>query len=396
MLARLRYVGEYLFGGNMLAYATAIGMSESWLVHVLRNKSRVRVSTFTQFVRSGLVSAEWLFCGTGPMLMSNARKDDIKGFVAPTAISTQYKVFNTAAVAPKPYNKNAVDLVFPDGAFNAAISKQCDVLARQVFISGKNQKPIIMFLPASIFTSGVAPVIIKMLQRKYITAIATTLAGAERDYICAGGEDLGVIGEVIARGANAGIGFGESMGRFAYTEEMRKTSVLAAAHDLNVPVTVHGALGESCTHFYPAKNGVEFGAAFGAVSYVDSLVFAEQVRQMAGDKHSLFINVGTPFPGLSLLSYAIRAAQHTGDLCFKRLKLARLSAKPVHSDLDICISAPYRDLFPALLVACDIIYEGDVFDVFTNKNTGEQFIAFGFPKRSADNARKKPKAKRKH
>lgn len=394
IIERLRYVGEYLFGGNMAAYAKAVGLSEYWLGRVLDSSTRVRVSTLSHFVRSRIVAAEWLFCGTGPMLTKDINSDDIDGFFVSGAMNSRYPVFDSSSAIPVPPVNKSVSFVLPGSGFSGPISTACVPAAYKVFIARQNQKPVLMFVSPAVIQAGVAPVIIDMLKKQYITGIAMTIAAAEQDYLIAGGTDMDAFYSAVIAGADAGFGLGESLGQKLLIGEARSSSVLAAAYDLNVPVTIHSPVGAVASHYRPMKETTEFGAAFGAASYVDSLIFAEQVQQMAGDLTSVFINTGSVFPGTELLATTMQTLQQTRRLNFQRLKLLRLSAKQIESAADVCVCAPYRELFPALLVSCDAVYEGG-FDVYTNKNTGEQFAAFGFIKHCAENVRDKPKAKRK-
>lgn len=387
-------MGEYLFGGNMAAYAKAVGLSEYWLGRVLDSSTRVRVSTLSHFVRSRVVAAEWLFCGTGPMLTKDINSDDIDGFSVSGAMNSKYPIFDSSTAMPVSLANKSVSPVLPGGPFSGSLSTACVPAARQVFIARKNQKPVLMFVSSAVLRSGVAPLIIDMLKKQYVTGIAMTISAAEQDYLISGGSDMDEFYAAVLAGASAGLGLGETLGQRLLVGAARNSSLLAAAYDLNVPVTVHSAIGTAPSHYRPVKETTEFGAAFGATSYVDALVFAEQVQQMAGDLTSVFINTGSAFPGIELLATTMQTLQRTRNLNFQRLKLLRFSAKEIDSAADVCVCAPYRELFPAMIVSCDAIYEGG-FDVYTNKNTGEQFAAFGFIKHCGENVCNKPKTKRK-
>jgi hypothetical protein len=393
LVGRLRYVGEFLFSGNLSAYAAAVGMTEEWLTYVLDSANRVRLTTFMQFVTSGLVSAEWLFCGTGPMLMSNVTVDSISGNASLQNINSRYAVLNTAALAPlklpeiPEHKPSTVE-------HNNDTTRQIISVARQVFISSKNAKPIILFVNAAPLMANIAPIIEELLRKKYLTGVALSLSAAELDYQHSGQTDPGTFNDIVIRGGQSGLGLGEALGAFIANRTTNDKSVLAAAYSVGVPVTVHGSVGESPMHFCAAKNGAELGAAYGATSYVDSLVFAEQVRNMSGDAMSLFLNLGSVAPGLPLLSSAMAAAQEGLGLTFNRLKISRFTTRKVTSNLDACVCAPYDYSLANLLSACDAIFEGG-FDVYVNQNTGEQFASFGMLKQCAENVRERAEEQRK-
>lgn len=391
LLARLRYVGDFVFGGDLKAYAAAVGISENWLKKILHENVRVRVFEFNKFVTSGLVSAEWLFCGTGPMLSETMISDDVSGLVPLQHINSRYAVLDTAVLAPFQMPELSNNTTTKTEEVSSEKSRQTIAVARQIFISATNNKPIILFVNAPAVLANITPIVAEMLSKKYVTGVAVSLAAAELDYQQAGQSDLGVFNNVVLRGAKTGLGLGEALGTFLANRADENKSLLAAAYSAGVPVTVHGSIGESPLHFCPAKGGAELGAAYGATSYVDSLVFAEQVRQMAGDKMSLFLNMGSALPGLPLFSSAMSAAQEGLGLAFNRVKISRMTSRTVESKLDVCVCGPYAQMLELVLSACDSLFGGN-FSVYTNKDTGEQFAAFRMLDECAERVRKSAKA----
>jgi hypothetical protein len=386
LIGRLRYVGDFVFGGNLEAYAAAVGLTEFWLKKILVHEARVRISTFMRFVTSGLVSAEWLFCGTGPMLMSNVVTDEISGLSPLQNMNSRYAVLNTSALSPLKMPELPLHVPSPVVEQPHETSRKTISVARQVFIASVNAKPIILFVNAAPIAANVTPVAAEMLQKKYVTGVALSLAAAELDYQQSGQTDLGAFNDIVIRAAKSGLGLGEALGAFLANRVEPVKSILAAAYSVGAPVTVHGSIGESPLHFFPAKSGAELGAAYGATGYVDSLVFAEQVRQMAGDKTSLFLNLGSVAPGLPLLSSAMAAAQEGLGLTFKHVKISRITSRKVESNLDACVCGPYEQSLLYVYQACNAIFEGN-FDVYTNKDTGEQFAAFRLLNECAERVR---------
>jgi hypothetical protein len=92
-------------------------------------------------------------------------------------------------------------------------------------------------------------------------------------------QETGRINEIVREGAAEDLGMGEALGRaIARRPEFvhRDVSVLAAGYRLRVPVTVHVGIGYDIVHEHPGCDG----AAFGAASYTDFLVFANQVAHL--------------------------------------------------------------------------------------------------------------------
>jgi hypothetical protein len=115
----------------------------------------------------------------------------------------------------------------------------------------------------------------------------------------------GEINNAAAAGYREGIGLGEAIGRaivdgsFPY----RETSVLAAGYRLGVPVTVHVAIGQDIIHEHPNFDG----AAAGATSFTDFLVFTESVCGLEG---GVLLNIGTAVMGPEVYLKAISMARN--------------------------------------------------------------------------------------
>lgn len=172
------------------------------------------------------------------------------------------------------------------------------------------RKPIIWGLGGHVIKVGLGPVLIDLMQRGYISAVAMNgsalihdfeigLAGATSEDVPAVlgegrfgmAEETGrFINESIARGAKAGLGIGESTGVFlarSRSVPFRKYSVLAAAYRLKLPVTVHEAIGADIIHSHPAMDP----GAMGEATHRDFRLLAALVRRMDGG--GVYLNVGS-------------------------------------------------------------------------------------------------------
>ena len=152
---------------------------------------------------------------------------------------------------------------------------------------------------AHVLRAGVSRHIIDLVERGFISHIAMNGAGAIHDYELARmgattesvaryirtGEfglwrETGELNEWISEAAACGLGLGENLGR--RIEESgygwKDLSVLAAAWRRSVPVTVHVGVGYDILHEHPNCDG----AALGAASYRDFLIFAKTVENLEG------------------------------------------------------------------------------------------------------------------
>ena len=146
--------------------------------------------------------------------------------------------------------------------------------------------------------TGLSPVLVDLMERGFVSAIATNGAGIIHDFeIALVGRDLrgrrralgpGTFGmaEETGRAAESrdqrrrrgrGSGIGQSVGRFladAAAAVSRRTASRAAAWRLQIPVTVHVAIGTDIIHMHPQASG----AAIGEGSLRDFRYFVSRSR----------------------------------------------------------------------------------------------------------------------
>jgi len=171
-------------------------------------------------------------------------------------------------------------------------------------------KPIIWGLGGHVIKCGLAPVLINLMRRGYLTAVAMNGAALIHDFeiglVGATSEDVPAvlgrgkfgmaeetgryINDSIVAGDHDGLGIGESVGRFLSRSRgarFRRYSLLAAAYRARVPVTVHEAIGTDIIHMHPSTDA----RALGAATHRDFLLLAALVRQMAYG--GVYLNVGS-------------------------------------------------------------------------------------------------------
>jgi len=203
-----------------------------------------------------------------------------------------------------------------DGSVAAFIDTLPNILAaadfkavvRAIVDARKSESGIVWGLGAHVIKTGLGPVLIDLMERGYVSAIATNGATIIHDFevalIGATSEDVdealgpgqfGVAEETgrllngaITEGVAAGLGLGQSVTRFlsAKTPQYERHSVLAAAARLEIPVTVHVALGTDIIHMHPSASG----AALGEGSLRD---FRYLVSNVARLERGVYLNCGS-------------------------------------------------------------------------------------------------------
>ncbi|HZH31033.1 MAG TPA: hypothetical protein VEY11_09750 [Pyrinomonadaceae bacterium] len=182
-------------------------------------------------------------------------------------------------------------------------------IAAQVRRARALGKPVIWGIGGHVVKTGLAPVIIDLMSRGYVSAIAANgsvlvhdaeiaLVGSTSEDVDAtlgegafgAAEETGKLLNGAARsGARDHIGLGEAMGRelSQMNPPHAGLSLLCAAYGARVPFTAHVAIGADIAHFHPTADG----ASLGQTSHADFRLFSELVRRMDGG--GVYLNIGS-------------------------------------------------------------------------------------------------------
>ncbi len=183
-------------------------------------------------------------------------------------------------------------------------------VVRDIAAAKQERKALIWGMGGHVIKCGLAPVLVDLMDRGFITAIAMNgaasihdfelgLAGCTSEDVEAvlpdgrfgSAEETGrLMNEAIYRASAAGIGMGEALGAALDAiapQATRPYSVLWQAWQRAIPVTVHVAVGTDTPHTHPAAQG----AAIGAASHRDFRLFCSIVKGL----HSggVYLNVGS-------------------------------------------------------------------------------------------------------
>ncbi len=179
---------------------------------------------------------------------------------------------------------------------------------RRVATAIGNKRPLLLGMGAHVIKVGLNPILIDLMERNIISAIALNGAGIIHDTEIAmvgrTSEEVGDVlgkgafgaaretGEVLNNGINTGakegIGLGEAVGNELLRQNFpfNDQSLLARARMMNIPVTVHVAIGTDIIHIHPGADG----AAIGRTSYHDFQVFCRLVSGLEG---GVYCNIGS-------------------------------------------------------------------------------------------------------
>ena len=219
----------------------------------------------------------------------------------------------------------------PDGPRLPFDHPALPVLAERILTAAGNDCAIIFCCGAHVLRQGNAPLLIDLMQRGLLGHLAFNGAGAIHDfelamigstcesvarYVSEGQfglwQETARMNEAASAGYRDGIGLGEAIGRMIEEEQFphRETSVLAAAYRLGVPVTIHVSIGQDIVHEHPNFDG----AAAGATSYTDFLIYTQSITKLEG---GVFLNIGSAVMGpevyLKALAMARNVAHQQGE-----------------------------------------------------------------------------------
>ena len=181
-------------------------------------------------------------------------------------------------------------------------------LVNRLTMAVKDKKTIILSMGAHAIKIGLSPVILDLMEKGIITGLAmngagiihdleVAMVGATSEYVDSEllhgkfgmaketGEFLNM---AIREGAKKGDGLGYCVGKSVLEASFpyNKFSLLAGAARMDVPLTVHVAIGTDIIHFHPAVDG----SAIGKTSHLDFRIFATLVSHLEG---GVYINLGS-------------------------------------------------------------------------------------------------------
>lgn len=181
-------------------------------------------------------------------------------------------------------------------------------LVSRIATAHRQQRPVILGMGAHVIKVGLNPILIDLMRRGIITAIALNGAGIIHDTEIAmvgrtseevadvlgagafgAAKETGeVLNGAINQGAAQGIGIGQAVGMTLLANDFphNDQSLLATAAQLGVPVTVHVAMGTDIIHIHPSASG----AAIGQAGHHDFRLFCRLVSELEG---GVYLNVGS-------------------------------------------------------------------------------------------------------
>src|SRR5262249_40157083 len=210
-----------------------------------------------------------------------------------------FEQFDLARLQIEPLSERRHDMTLGDVlALEAEVpafeSGALEQIAERVARAHQDGRPVIWMMGAHVIKQGLSRFVIDLMERRIVTHVAMNgacvihdfelaMVGATTEsvarYIRTGQfgmwRETGWINDAVKEGAGQGLGIGEAVGRQILAMQMphADVSILAAGIRGHVPVTVHVSIGQDIIHQHPNCDG----AAYGAASHTDFLIFARAV-----------------------------------------------------------------------------------------------------------------------
>ena len=186
---------------------------------------------------------------------------------------------------------------------------------------------IVWGLGAHVIKTGLGPVLIDLMERGYVSALATNGAAVIHDFeialVGATSEDVDealgpgtfgmadetgrLLNRAITEGVGARLGIGQSITRLLQETAPKhaESSILAAAARLGIPVTVHVAVGTDIIHMHPEASG----SAIGEGSLRDFRYFVSNIARL---ERGVYLNCGSAVVLPEVFLKAVALARNRG------------------------------------------------------------------------------------
>ncbi len=190
--------------------------------------------------------------------------------------------------------------------------------------SHNKKRQVVLAIGAHVIKCGLSPIVIDLMKRGIVTSVAMNGSGAIHDY------EISLIGEtsedvsqslkdgsfgmaretadaIQAAASKPGSGLGMSLGKKILDDKnkYKKHSILAAGARLNIPVTVHVAIGTDIIHMHPNVSGADIGES----SHIDFKILCSVVSALEG---GVWLNVGSAVIMPEVFLKAITVARNLG------------------------------------------------------------------------------------
>ncbi len=260
--------------------------------------------------------------------MNSGKKKSRPGIIKPISLLNRPSKVDVSDFG-SPFSPREPFIHFIDSLPNILAAQNLKRLVLAIKTAAEKKKPVIMGMGAHVIKVGLSSIVIDLMERDLVTALAFNGAGIIHDFEIAfcgrtsedvasqlsvgafglARETVEFLNKAIVCGAEEQKGLGEAVGEMIATSDFpyKHLSLLAAAYRLRKAATVHVAIGTDVIHMHPQARG----EAIGQTSLKDFFIFCQQVEKLEGG--GVYLNVGSavilPEVFLKAVSY-VRSRGH--------------------------------------------------------------------------------------
>ncbi len=247
----------------------------------------------------------------------------VNTYPAATRVSTV-----TTSHEGRPLKRGLRVSTFLDGLPAILKVEDLKTVVRAVVNAKRLQKPILVMFGGHVIKTGCAPILAGLADDGFISHLASNGAAAIHDTELARfghtSEDVAaqltdgsfgmaadtalLVNDAARRAAGGREGFGEAVGAMLCQERPPHIAraLIARAHQLKIPYTLHVAMGTDITHQHPTASG----AAIGEASLRDFRIFAATVAKLGGG--GVVLNLGSAVIMPEVFLKALAVARNLG------------------------------------------------------------------------------------
>jgi hypothetical protein len=260
--------------------------------------------------------------------MTQYQRADLSRVKTISIATRKSKVTSRAFARPFPARGDSFS-AFVDGLPDILLARDLRILVDSLVNARRKQRQVILMMGAHVVKVGLSPVLVDLLRRGVITAVAMNSAAAIHDVETAlwgkTSEDVAAnlsdgrfgmareTGEfinntLIVAARDTDLGYGEALG--ARLRSVRapngRISLLAMCHKLRIPITVHAAIGTDIIHQQPSMDG----AATGEMSFRDFRTLCAVCGKLG--RGGVVLNVGSAVIMPEVFLKALTVARNLG------------------------------------------------------------------------------------
>ena len=231
------------------------------------------------------------------------------------------------ALLGRPVRRGLTLRAFLDRLPDALAARDLRVAAVAIARALRRGRPVVLGMGAHPLKVGLGPLIVDLVARRRLSAVAVNGACLVHDFELAWGgrtsEDVGpgldhgtfgmaretahFLNGATRDGVSRGLGLGRSVGEAILRGHLphRSLSLLAAAARAEIPATVHVAVGTDIIHMHPGADG----AAIGDGSLRDFRLLAAVVAGLGG---GVYLNLGSAVVLPEVFVKALNLARNLG------------------------------------------------------------------------------------